>query len=92
MQGTCYAMQLNGNHRKEKGVHMKVSEIAWGSFRCLFGGSWGPPGGLLGAFGSLWWFLGMLLGPRARKVRSDPASGPLLGAVLGFSWAIFEAS
>ena len=56
-----------------------------GASREPFRASWGPLWGL-------WDSPGVLLGPRARKVRSDPASGPLLGAVLGPSWATLGAS
>ena len=79
------------------------SSASSGLFRCLLravlgplgslaGASWGPLRGLLGPLGDLWGPPGGFLGPRARKIRSDPPSGPLLGAVLGLSWAVFEAS
>ena len=63
------------------GRHGGLLGVSWG----LLGASWGLLGGLLGPPGDL-------SGPRARNVRSGPPSGPALGAVLGASRAILEAS
>ena len=79
------------------------SSASSGLFRCLLravlgplgslaGASWGPLRGLLGPLGDLWGPPGGFLGPRARKIRSDPPSGPLLTTVLGPSGAVLDAS
>eukprot|EP00959_Pyramimonas_sp_CCMP1952_P371579 7780836-Pyramimonas_sp.AAC.1 len=75
-----------------------------GAFRrphgCLAGASWGPlwasrgpPGGRLGPLERTLGAPGSLSGPSGgRHVWSGPPSGHPLGAVLGASWAVLEAS
>ena len=61
---------------------------SWGFFRA----SWEPLGASCGPLGGMLGVLGAILEGKARNVGSCSPSGAHLGAVLGPSWAVLEAS
>ena len=57
----------------------EVLEGSWGGLGGVLGGSWGVLGGSWGVLGGL----GLILAPRAKKVRSTSVRSPPLGLQVG---------